>query len=208
MSGRIRTGRLAEQGFTLLEVLGAVAILALLILLVSQGFRFGFLAVQRHEREAAATEALQAADRLLRGLIEAADPGTERNPAGFSGTGHSLTIRTSLPAGAGSGTAARAMASLAVDGDHRLVLRWTPYLHARMLSPAAPARLAVVLTDVERIDIRYWLRPGPRFPGGWVSAVTAAEPPGLIRIRLVFRDGAALSWPEIAAAPRRERAAE
>ena len=197
-----------RAGFTLLEVLAALAVFGLLTLMLTQGLRFGWLASARQDRVTADTAELEAADRLIRRLIEQSDPGTEDNPAGFQGTLASMGLRTELPLAAGSEAGRRIVAALGVDADRNLVLRWVPYLHAQRIGDAPPGRTATLVHGVARLDIRYWVRPKPAAPGGWVTALTAREPPSLIRLRLVFPDGSRRSWPEIAAAPLKERPLE
>ena len=197
-----------RDGFTLLEILVALAVFGLLTAMLSAGMQFTLAASQRRDRIVADMAELETADRLIRHLVEAADPGTEENPAVFRGTPGSVTLRTALPLAAGGEVARRVVAAIGVDQDHRLILRWAPYLHGQSIGAPPPAQTAALVTGVERLELRYWVRPKPPHPGGWTANSIMREPPALISLRLVFLDGTHRSWPEIVAGPRQERAAE
>ena len=66
--------------------------------------------------------------------------------------------------------------------------------------PAGPVptpHREVLLTGIDRIDMGYFAA------GVWHTRWREPEPPDLIRIRLVFRDGDPRHWPDIVAAPAR-----
>ena len=197
-----------RAGFTLLETLAVLALLGFVILALSQGARFGLTAWATRDRLEAEAAELDAADRLIRRLIEHAAPGTEQNPAGFLGTSRTLALRSDLPLSAGSDAARRIDALLGVDERHRLVLRWVPYRHARRLGPPPAAGEAVLVHGLDRLILAYWGRVGPSGPMAWSETWKGPAPPALIRMRLVFPPGSPRSWPEIAAAPREEAPAE
>ena len=90
------------SGFTLLEVLAALCLTGFVLLLITQGLRFGDMTRERLAASAAETDALSTADRIIRNLIEASDPGNEQNPAGFTGRPMQMTWRTTLPRAAGT----------------------------------------------------------------------------------------------------------
>jgi len=203
-SNRIRTA----AGFTLLEVLVVLSVLGMVLLLLSQGLQFSLLSGRRLDGSARQTEAVVATDRLIRHLIEAADPGTGLDPAGFQGHPETLLLRTELPLAAGRETARRIVAALGVDQTHRLVLRWIPFQHAVRRGPPLKWNETVLLDGLERVEFRYWFPPREGAPAAWVTSVNAAMPPALIRMKLVFPEGSHRAWPEIAAAPRTERAAQ
>jgi general secretion pathway protein J len=196
-----------ERGFTLPEVLAVLVLLGLLSLMLGQSLRFGMMATDRRDRVAFESADLDAVDGLIRRLIEQADPGTEDNPAGFVGTPRTLTLRSELPSSFGPEAGRRIIGVLGVDDQKRLVLRWSPYLHAARLG-GAPSQSAVLLEGVTGLDLSYWVRPKPKLAPVWVTAVTAVEPPPLIRLRLVFADGSKRSWPDIFAAPHKQRPLE
>lgn len=190
--------RRASPGFTLLEVLVALAVLGLLLGLLANGVHFGVRAWDTASRITRREGDLDAVDRALRRLITAMDPGSVSVPPTLAGTAARLLFTAKLPQGAGVPGLADLL--LAVDDRHRLVLRATPHRHVRPLGPPPAVRQTVLLQDVARLEIRYWPRQPPF---GWQTAWSGPALPGLVRIRIVFAAGHDRHWPDIVAAPLR-----
>ena len=191
-----------EAGFTLLELLVALAVLGLLVTGLAEGVRFGAVAWRVAARDVPAA-GFEPADRALRRLIEQAEP--RGGPRGFAGFAHRLAFLTRLPGALATDGIAEAEVALGVDVRHRLVLRWTPAPHAVPLAAAPPMREDVLAADVAGLDLAY-ARP-PAAGGGWVASWSGAAPPALVRLAIRFRPGDARRWPEIVAIPRRAPAA-
>ena len=187
-----------RRGFTLLEVLVALAVLGLLLGLLAGGVQLGLRAWQAQARVRETRGDLDAVDRTLRHLIAAAEAGSVSVPPLFDGQSDRLGFSADLPEGAGIPGVADL--GLGVAADHRLVLRYTPHRHVRPLGPPPPVREATLLDGVARLELAYWPRNPP---WGWRSAWTGRELPGLIRLRLVFLPGDVRHWPDIVAAPLR-----
>lgn len=191
-------GARSAAGFTLLEILAALAILGLVLGALTLGIRFGLAAVATGGRVTDNTAEFEVVDRTVRHLIEGMDPGHDPDPAPFIGRADGLQCVTRMPAD--SVTPDRQMrASLFVDGGHRLVLRWRPYLRAMPLRPP-PQQDAELLSNVRRIDVAFW-QPGD----GWVTVWRASYLPVLVRVRLSFPAGDRRRWPDIVAAPQMDR---
>lgn len=197
----MRNGR--EAGFTLLEVLVSLVVLALIILGLAQGLRFGILAFQRQSAVINRSADMDAVDRTLRGIIERIDPGNAHDAPQIVGNARSVEFTSVLPEGAAAALPTRAAEiRILVDRAHRLILRWAPYTHAGTVGAPPRPTDTVLLTQVSRITISYWPRSGPAH---WLRAWTAPEVPALIRIDLGFAPGLHMSWPDIVAAPQRSR---
>jgi general secretion pathway protein J len=198
--------RARATGFTLLEVMIAVALLGLIVLGLAQGLRFGLAAWDRQTRQIAARDDLGTADRLIRALIAQAEPAEEDEPPHLRGAAGAITLRTRLPLAAELAGIGDVEAALGVDAGHRLVLRATPHPNAAPLRAARPVIEEVLLADVDHIELSYW-RPGRNGqPGLWQPSWRSADLPLLIRLRLVFLPGISRHWPDIIAAPLRDRA--
>jgi hypothetical protein len=91
----------------------------------------------------------------------------------------------------------RADVELVVDRAQRLVLLWTPHLHAIRTGPAPPAVATPILQGVARLDLNYLSAAG----GGWTSVWQDPAPPRLVRIRIVFADDTRRNWPDLVVAP-------
>jgi general secretion pathway protein J len=198
MRTRARAG--PPNGFTLLELLVALTVLGFLLVGLAQGVHFGLLAWGTQVRQTSASDDFNTLDSSLRHLIEDADPGDDLDPAPFAGSSESLECVTALPA-AGDPTGIRRMrAVLLVDAQHRLVLRWTPYLHAKRVGPAPMPTQTELLRGVSHMELAFWLAGR-----GWVSAWRSPDLPRLVRIRLQFPTGDTRHWPDIVAAPLLDR---
>jgi general secretion pathway protein J len=192
----------AAGGFTLLETIVALVVLGFLIVGLGEGVRFGLGARKAENALIAKGEGLDAVDRTVRGLIAGMDPGGFDTPPTLAGSPERISFLTELPPGAAIGGIRQARMVLAVDPDHRLVLAWQLAPHAVPLAPPPHGRV-VLVGDVARLAVAYG-EPATQ-GGGWVRQWNATELPALVRVRIVFRAGDRRLWPDIVAAPMRER---
>ncbi len=203
----------APDGFTLLEVLVALVVLGFLMVSLTQGVQFGLAAWGARQRATGNFGDMDAVDRSLRGLVEHMYPGSYTDAPQLRGTAHAASFTTDLPFAGGAVDSRHADVELLVESGRRLVLRWTPHVHAvRLQAPPAPTQTEL-LRNVERLEISYLPRPRSRRGAAPVAPVwtsTWAEPvlPALIRIRLVTTSAYGKPWPDIVAAPLNERAEE
>ena len=183
------------HGFTLLETLVALVVLGFMVAGLVQGVHFGLSAWGTQARIMARREDLDAVDRTLRFLVRQMDPGIPTDPREVSGTTSHLVFTSRLPAAAGGGMADMV---LTPDPAGRLVLEWTPHLHARRIAAPPPPRSEVLLSGLERLELSYWR---PDAGGEWVDAWNERSLPALVRFHIVFRPDEARRWPDIVAAP-------
>jgi len=199
---KARTRRLPAGGFTLLEVLVALVVLGFLIVGLSEYMRVGVQAWDRQRRMLDATGEFDAVDRTLRSLIEQMDPGAPYDPADIVGTSRTLRFTTLLPQGASTLPTRRTDVMLLVDPAQRLLLRWTPKLHAEPLRPVPPVE-TVLVDGIDHIDIEYETAAPA---AGWERAWDSPTLPLLVRIHIAFPAADPRHWPDLVAAPMRERA--
>jgi general secretion pathway protein J len=201
---RQSAGQAEQAGFTLLEVLVALAVLGFLMLGLAQGVRFGLGAWDSQARLLGRSGDLDIADRALRRIVTQLVPTDDVRQPGLRGSAETFEAVTELPATAVL-PMRQAVVALGVDRGGRLVLRWTPYLHARRLGPPPAPQESELLRNLARIEIAYW---SAATGGRWLPSWTRVELPDLVRIRLVFARGDTRRWPDMIAAPMRERAEE
>jgi general secretion pathway protein J len=192
----------SSAGFTLLEILVALVVFGFVMIGLNQGVQFGLHArsVQAHTIDARSS--LETTDRVLRNLIEQMDPGSTDRPIMVAGAEHSLGFTTTLPNGATGVNAQPIDAALLVDGAHRLLLRWTPRLHAVRFGPPPRPMDSEILGGVDHVDFAYWQPAGTG--GQWVEHWSNSLLPTLVRIRIVFAKGDQRHWPEIIVTPMRQ----
>lgn len=186
----------ASAGFTLLEILVVLVMFGFLMVVLRQGTQFGLRARTMQTRMLDASDALETTGRVLRNVIEQMDPGTSNRRAIVLGLPHSLSMMTTLPNGANELASQQVEATLMVDGAHRLLLRWTPWLHAvRLVPPSAPID-SELLGGVDHVDFAYWDQPR-NGRGQWVENWRGSPLPALVRIRIAFVAGDRRHWPEM-----------
>lgn len=185
----------AANGFTLLELLVAVTVLALLSAVLGGGVRFGLAAWQAGERRADRIETPASVHALLRRQIEAAYPLIRRQgePAVvFDGTRDRLRFITTLPARLG--VPGLADVTLFREGG-ALRLAWQP-LGERVRAAAS----ATLLEGVEDVAFAYYGGPARTAPPEWRDDWTEAGfLPALVRVSLRLSGGR--PWPALVAAP-------
>jgi general secretion pathway protein J len=184
-----------QRGFTLLEILVALAVFGFLLAGLSQTVRFGLLAWRQEALMSDGKTDLDAVDRSLRAIIENLAPGDESARAAIDGTSNALTGRTLLRVPGSGLDAIPVEAGLAVSGT-RLVLRWRPYHHGDPLRPVPPPQETELVGGVARLAISYW-----QSNGTWTSSWKDPELPLLIRLHLTFAAEHPSRWPDIVVAP-------
>ena len=196
-TARMKRQRPCCAGFTLLEILVAVAVMGLLLIGLLQGSRFVQFGWNQQARMLTGKENLDAVDRTLRHLFEQAKPGSEWESLWFVGNAHTVSFIGVVKRPAAVDKTQRADVTLGVDSAHRLLMVWAPHSHVIWTSLQPPASTTEILSGVQRLDLSYWRAEG----GGWISSWQDSAPPRLVRIRIVFLAEGAAPWPDIVVAP-------
>lgn len=190
-----------HAGFTLLEVLVALAVLGIVMASLAGGTQLGLAAAGSQARAVAERQDLEPVDRLLRRVVAGIALPNDPRQAGLVGSRTGFACLTKSPA---PGAASRVDAVVTADGDHRLVLRWSAHLHAARLLPRPPPAEEVLLQGLDRLEVSY-LSPDR---SGWLGSWNRTDLPALVRIQLVFAPGDRRSWPPIVVATQQDRARE
>ncbi len=199
----------ANAGFTLVELLVALALLGLLASLMFGGFRFGVRAWERVGAHADHASDIQWAQGFLRrrpneaALVRAAIE--DRNPPVlFDGGPNSLAFVTVLPVyGDVGGHSVLRLSLRPGKTGGELVLGWAPHRFDAEDLEDELVDERVLLDGVERIELAYHGRQDPDSPrASWLSEWREADAlPGLVRIRLVFAEGSRRRWPDLVVSP-------
>jgi general secretion pathway protein J len=184
-----------SAGFTLLEIVVALAVFGFLLLGLSQTVRFGLTAWRQDAHMSDGKTDMEAVDRSLRSIVENLAPGDDMTQAPIDGSPDTITGVTTLRVPGAGLTPIRVNAGLAVSGG-RLVLRWRPYHHWENLGPSRPPAETELMNGVARLQIAYWQRTGT-----WGASWHEPDLPLLIRFQLVFTGEDAPRWPAIIVAP-------
>jgi prepilin-type N-terminal cleavage/methylation domain-containing protein len=186
----------SRAGFTLLEVLVALAVLGLILGALAAGLRFGREALRTQARDTEAGNELAPVDTILRSLIERAWPDAGGAEARFQGAARTLSFRTTMPLSLTKTRIRDADVAIGVDTAHRLYLTWLPWYRHWIVPLPAPERIEL-LANVDHVEFDYWDPSLHLPPGGWVTAWIGTSAPKLLRVRLVFVKGSGLRWPDI-----------
>ena len=188
------------SGFTLLELLVAMAILALLAATLAGGMRFGLRAWEAGQQAADRLEAPTAVQSLLRRQIEQAYPMLARvgEPViVFEGERQRLRFLTHLPPRLG----VPGLADVALSYRHdpraggELLMAWQP-----LGERDRPAESHSVLNGIDALSFAYYGGETRTSPPEWRNNWTGAGfLPTLVRLQVRFRDGRV--WPDLVVAP-------
>ena len=185
--------RESSTGFTLVEMLVALTLFALLSVFLFGGLRFGNRAVSLGSDVMERASALALAEGFLRQQLAAAQPlpmqSSDTQPIiSFTGSPDTVEFVTLPPAYLAHG--GFHWLRLAVE-DGRLVVRWEPVQAPDDDVPAADhGGASTLLEGVQGIKLSYFGALGddraPDWHDRWEDATML---PALVRLRITFRDG-------------------
>jgi general secretion pathway protein J len=195
-----------DRGFTLVEVLVALALFSLIATLLFGNVRLGLSALAHGKDHADRFEQSLIAQNLLRRMIGDAYPSFlvlegARPRVDFDGTEERVNFLADAPSVMGS--AGRIRFDLFVEktnGQSDLVVTTIPELASRK---SQTQMKTLLLADIGSAAISYFGDSASDQMSRWYERWTQrTELPKLVRIRVAFRSGDARSWPELVIAPR------
>ena len=203
------TGRSAEGGFTLLEMLIAVALLGLTATLLLGGVQIGTRVLEGTTRRTDRSAEVAAALDFLRSRLAEAQPLSvkdaeqpEAKPkVAFDGAQNGLSlIRLASPYQAQGGYQRLSVSLAQGGGGPALVASAAPYPPLPDGAAGAPRR-SILLADVAAVEFAYFGRDGENRRPVW-HAEWHGRPalPLLVRLRIAFSDGR--QSPDLMVAPR------
>jgi general secretion pathway protein J len=203
-----------SRGMTLIEVMVALALLALLSLGIVTSFRLGGRSYRQVTASVVSDREVLRAQRFLRQIIESSYP--FRQPAGardiafgLEGTATELQLTAPMPqASGGSGNYRYEL--LEEEGERglkRLLVRWSLDRHGSLASTstmtAGPTHDEVLLDGIESLDWAYLAPADALTEARWSASWTGnPKPPALVRLRMRFPSGDRRRWPELIIGPR------
>jgi general secretion pathway protein J len=199
-----RVGR--EAGFTLVEVLVALALFSLLATLLFNNIRFGLKAWQIGSSQSELLARSTAAQDALRRLIGNAYPmsmasGGNDPSIDFEGTHETMTFLEDAPVVTGGAGRFRFRLFPERKQDQTdLVISSTPELANPQ--EASMTTSSVLVSNIDQVDFSY-SRGGASSQTKWSNSWSKQGGlPMLVRVRVAFRSGDTRLWPDLLIAPR------
>lgn len=200
-----------NSGFTLLELLLAITLLAVIVLVLAGGLRFGARAWEAGSTRGNEIARLEVVQSFLRRQLAGATPLRPIGPResrhyAFDGTPERLRFAALAPPQFGVGGFYEIELALEDDPDdasgRRLVLTARLY-HPEMAEPPSEEEIlahSVLLEGVTAVEFRYFgrriRREEPAWTGAWQGTTLL---PRLVDLRVTFADRRRY-WPEFTAA--------
>jgi general secretion pathway protein J len=190
-----------EAGFSLVELLVAIAILGMLSAMLLSGLVTGRKSWQRVEQRTQAGEDVMASQQMLRDLVRRLYPqGSLRGSAPFTqftGDEKQMLFDAAVPDAKAPAPPQTYHLSLSAAGA--LVLDSRPALS---LTPDRMAERTVISTGLAGLEIAYFGPDAPGLPPIWQHRWERRQrPPQAIRIRARFPRGDRRVWPDLLVQP-------
>ncbi len=179
--------RRQQRAFTLVEIVVGLALIGLIALATFESLRFAQRAHAKVARAGAASWEIFAAQRLIRSLIESADPPE------LEGGREGIALTAAAPLAAGAGGLFRYELVLHESrGRKEVLIRWHPE-H----SHAGRGAEEVLIENVAAVEWAFLEASDWR--AEWLERRTL---PRLVRLRVLFPPGDLRQWPDLVAATR------
>ena len=191
-----------QAGFTLIEVLIGVTLLAMLATLIASGTRLAGRAWNSAERQSSEIDDMDAVQGLLRRTIARARPAfAAADPADmtveFRGEPDTLSLVSAQPGTQDNGPWTRERFFIGRSGSTRaLFMGWQS-------AGAAPVGEAKLLDHVATVRFAYFGPPRPDEASAWLDQWTDRDRlPELVRVAVERDGGNRAAWPELVVATR------
>lgn len=192
--------RLGTRGFTLVELLVGLTLMALISIILFGGLRFGLRAWEAAGERAEGTTQIQLVQSLIRRqLVQArlAPIGAGRPVAAFAGQPDRVTfIASPVRPGEVDDNLVFVLAKADAGQRSHLDLTWSP-LRPPAGTPNATGT-ARLIDNVATVEFAYYGAPDRSRAAGWWDEWDGSHGlPSLVRLRVAFPKGDSRHWPDL-----------
>ncbi len=197
--------RRIQRGFTLIEMLAALSVASLLVGLVYGAVRIGQRSVSAMDAQVEQSDIMRIGWEFLHNALSRAmpmpNPEDDEDSTSFAGTTKVLTFVADMPAYVGPGGLMHI--TLGIDeapSKSQLVLTRQRYEPYEELSAEQPVQRAVLIEDLDRLEIGYFGRLGDDDDASWHDEWIGFDAlPNLVRIDVA--PSGTKAWPRLVAQP-------
>jgi general secretion pathway protein J len=192
-----------HRGFTLIEILVALALMGMIAIILITSLQIGGHTWQRVMRGASSTEDVAQAQEILRLRLSSLYPddgvaGESGHPAFLMSNGTSLEFAGAAPTATADGIWRYQISLSAMSGA--LEIRSWPDKNGR-LDHLRDSKPEALLPRVASMAVQFFLKPETG-PGRWVDRWDSRRIPQLIRIDVAFAPNDKRRWPPLYIEPR------
>ena len=194
---------LKPQGFTLVELLVGLTLMALVSIILFGGMRFGMRAWETGGERVERMTRIELVQTLLRRQLgQARLPSNSAGKAVLAFTGQRDRVTFIAPSAArGEADDEFVFILRKSDANQRshLDLAWTPFQAPGSTDPVpVPETAARLMEDVATVEFAYYGVPDPKRPAQWWDEWDGVSGlPALVRLRLTFPEGDSRRWPDL-----------
>lgn len=192
----------SQRGFTLVELLVALGLMALVSVALFGGMRFGMRAWETGTQRIDQATRIELVQSLLRRQLSQAKlpPNKPNNSApAFVGEADRVAFVAPSPRPDDIGTDVQfVLAKSTARGRSQLTLTWAPPQARESGEAPSSPEATMLLEDVASVELGYYGAPDPQRPAQWWDAWDGAHGlPALVRLRLSFPKGDERRWPDL-----------
>jgi general secretion pathway protein J len=203
---RRRSRAFDPQGFTLVELLVGLTLVALISVILFGGMRFGIRAWEASGERAERTARVELVQTLLRRLLSQVRlPATAAATSivGFAGQSDSATFIAPSPRQGETGEFVFVLRTNEAGQQSHLELRWMPLPRSSSaVAPNSSEATATLIENIASAELAYYGAPDPRQDAQWWKEWDGANGlPKLVRLRLTFPEDDPRRWPDLIVRP-------